>query len=209
MGRSRLTWVGSTVAPWGIALGFLVSITAQAGQETGVDGGPAALRALRVSAFAPTRPDAKPILEAHLTLGSRQDLSVAPDEIEPNPAVKQGRAAFPAVDRAGKADPFVIFRPGFEARRATRPLAVEPAARDWPDESRSPAQVAEAGPPEAYAPLPFGDGATPSVAARIRPQFVDADAERRQVAHRRPEARGADHRGGAVGACRQARITPR
>ena len=162
MGRSRLTWVGSTVAPWGIALGFLVSITAQAGQETGVDGGPAALRALRVSAFAPTRPDAKPILEAHLTLGSRQDLSVAPDEIEPNPAVKQGRAAFPAVDRAGKADPFVIFRPGFEARRATRPLAVEPAARDWPDESRSPAQVAEAGPPEAYAPLPFGDGATPT-----------------------------------------------
>ncbi|MGD1017434.1 MAG: hypothetical protein ABR863_13510, partial [Roseiarcus sp.] len=39
MGRSRLSWAGSAVAPWGIALGFLVSITAQAGQDPDWTGG--------------------------------------------------------------------------------------------------------------------------------------------------------------------------
>jgi spore germination cell wall hydrolase CwlJ-like protein len=162
MGRSRLTWVGSTVAPWGIALGLLVSITAQAGQEAGVESGPAALRALRISAFTPTRSDAKPILEARLMLGSREDLSLQSDEIEPNPAVKQGRGAFPTVDRDDKGDPFIIFRPSFEARRGARSIPFEPDAQDFPDGSRSPARVANADSPDAGAPLPFGDGATPS-----------------------------------------------
>jgi hypothetical protein len=162
MGRSRLTWVGSTVAPWGIALGLLVSITAQAGQETGLESGSDALRALRISAFAPTRAKAKPILEARLILGSREDLSVQPDEMEPNPAVKQGRGAFPLVDRDGKGDPFIIFRPSFEARRATRSIAFEPDPQDFPEDSRSPARVADADSPDPRAPLPFGDGSTPS-----------------------------------------------
>jgi spore germination cell wall hydrolase CwlJ-like protein len=162
MGRSRLTWVGSTVAPWGIALGLLVSITAQAGQEAGVESGPVALRALRISAFTPTRSDAKPILEARLMLGSREDLSLQSDEIEPNPAVKQGRGAFPTVDRDEKGDPFIIFRPSFEAKRGTRSIPFEPDAQDFPDASRSPARVANADSPDAGAPLPFGDGATPS-----------------------------------------------
>ena len=33
MGRSRLGWAGSVVAPWCLAVGVLLSITAEAGQE--------------------------------------------------------------------------------------------------------------------------------------------------------------------------------
>jgi spore germination cell wall hydrolase CwlJ-like protein len=157
MGRSRLAWVGSTVAPWGIALGFLVSITAQAGEEVGLDP-----QSLRVSAFVPASGSARPILEASLTLGSREDLAATSDEVDPNPAVKQGRSTFPAIDRSGKGDPFIIFRPSFQAKRAPQsaPLELE-SAEDWPDDSRSPARVADTGPSAPSALLPFGDGATP------------------------------------------------
>ena len=162
MGRSRIAWVGSTVAPWGIALGFLVSITAQAGQEVGLDSR-LDRQTLRIAAFAPPSASAKPIVEASLTLGSREDLAAPPpDEIDPNPAVKQGRAAFPSIDRTGKSDPFIIFRPSFQAKRATQPAAIEAdSAEDWPDDSRSPARVADVDPSAPSGLLPFGDGATP------------------------------------------------
>jgi spore germination cell wall hydrolase CwlJ-like protein len=157
MGRSRLAWVGSTVAPWGIALGFLVSITAQAGEEVGL-----APQSLRVSAFAPASGSARPLIEASLTLGSREDLAATSDEIDPNPAVKQDRPAFPAIDRSGKGDPFIIFRPSFQAKRAPQPALHEAdSAEDWPDDSRSPARVADVDPSAPSALLPFGDGATP------------------------------------------------
>jgi spore germination cell wall hydrolase CwlJ-like protein len=160
MGRSRLAWVGSTVAPWGIALGFLVSITAQAGQEVGLDP-----LNLRISAFVPASPSARPILEASLTLGSRDDLAAQPDEIDPNPAIKQGRTAFPAIDRTGKSDPFIIFRPSFQARRALQAQPTEAdSAEGWPDDSRSPARVADLDADAPSGPLPFGDGATPAAA---------------------------------------------
>jgi spore germination cell wall hydrolase CwlJ-like protein len=162
MGRSRTAWVGSTVAPWGIALGFLVSITAQAGQEAGLEG-LIDSQAVRIAAFVPASASARPIVEASLTLGSREDLAAAPpDEIDPNPAVKQGRAAFPAIDRTGKSDPFIIFRPSFQAKRAPQPAPYEPdSAEDWPDDSRSPARVADIDPSAPSGLLPFGDGATP------------------------------------------------
>ena len=132
MGRSRLAWAGSAVAPWGIALGFLVSITAHAGQEPGWTGSlvPQAARADRPSpvreAFLastfrlPARSsaldgDANPILEVSLTLGAPEDLAAIPDEIEPNPALKHGESTFPAIDRADKGDPFIALRPGFDA----------------------------------------------------------------------------------------------
>jgi len=157
MGRSRTAWVGSTVAPWGIAFGFLVSITAHAGEEVGLDP-----QSLRISAFVPASASARPIVEASLTLGSREDLATTSDEIDPNPAVKQGRAAFPAIDRTGKSDPFIIFRPSFQAKRAPQPAPFEPdSAEDWPDDSRSPARVADVDPSAPSGPLPFGDGATP------------------------------------------------
>ncbi len=157
MGRSRLSWVGSTVAPWGIAFGFLVSITAQAGEEVGLDP-----QSLRISAFIPASGSARPIVEASLTLGSREDLAATSDEIDPNPAVKQGRSAFPAIDRTGKSDPFIIFRPSFQAKRPPQPAPFEPdSAEDWHDDSRSPARVADVDPSAPSGPLPFGDGATP------------------------------------------------
>jgi len=157
MGRSRLAWVGSTVAPWGIALGFLVSITAQAGQEAGVEGRPA--QTLRIAAFTPASRDARPIVEASLTLGSRDDLAASPDEVDPNSSLKRDHSAFPSINRSGKADPFIIFRPSFQARRA--PPLDSASAEDWPDDSRSPAQVVDVDPPAPTAALPFGDGATP------------------------------------------------
>jgi len=161
MGRSRIAWVGSTVAPWGIALGMLVSITAQAGQEPGLEG-LVDHQSLRIAAFIPASASARPIVEASLTLGSREDLSATPDEIDPNPTVKQGRSAFPAIDRTSKGDPFIIFRPGFEAKRALQPAPFEPdSAEDWPDDSRSPARVADIDPSAPSGLLPFGDGATP------------------------------------------------
>jgi spore germination cell wall hydrolase CwlJ-like protein len=161
MGRSRIAWVGSTVAPWGIALGFLVSITAQAGQEPGLEG-LVGRQTLRIAAFVPASASAKPIVEASLTLGSREDLAATPDEIDPNPAVKHGRSSFPSIDRTSKGDPFIIFRPGFEAKRAPQPAPFEPdSAEDWPDDSRSPARVADVDPSAPSGLLPFGDGATP------------------------------------------------
>jgi spore germination cell wall hydrolase CwlJ-like protein len=157
MGRSRLAWVGSTVAPWGIALGFLVSITAQAGEEVGLEP-----QSLRISAYVPASGSARPIIEASLTLGSHDDLTATSDEIDPNPAVKQGRPAFPAIDRSGKGDPFIIFRPSFQAKRALQPAAYEPdSTENWPDDSRSPARVADVDPAAPSTLLPFGDGTTP------------------------------------------------
>jgi len=157
MGRSRLAWVGSTVAPWGIALGFLVSITAQAGEEVGLDP-----QNLGISAFVPASSSSRPIIEASLTLGSPEDLAATADEIDPNPAVKQGRSAFPAIDRSSKGDPFIIFRPSFQAKRAPQPAPYEPdSAADWPDDSRSPARVADIDPSAPSGLLPFGDGTTP------------------------------------------------
>ena len=115
MARSRIAWAGSAVAPWGIALGLLVSITAQAGQDPGgtdsliaqsrrADHPSSVREALLSSTFGlPARShaldgDETPILEARLTLGAPEELTAIPDEIEPNAAVKQGRADFPAID---------------------------------------------------------------------------------------------------------------
>ncbi len=181
MARSRLAWAGSTVAPWGVALGLLVSITAQAGQDAGGIGSPVAQdaraerpssvrEALLSSTFGlPARSaaldgDENPILEARLTLGTSEDLAAIPDEIEPNAAVKKGRANFPAIDRTGKGDPFVVLRPGFDAHRRGPVPSGEDGAENGPRESRSPAAIPSAADVAASRPRPqFGDGATPGV----------------------------------------------
>jgi len=83
-------------------------------------------QSLRISAFVSASSSARPILEASLTLGSPQDLAATSDEVDPNPAVKQGRSAFPAIDRSSKGDPFIIFRPVFQAKRAPQPARAKP-----------------------------------------------------------------------------------
>ncbi|MFZ1962852.1 MAG: cell wall hydrolase [Roseiarcus sp.] len=181
MGRSRLSWAGSAVAPWGIALGFLVSITAQAGQDPGWIGGLAAQgagadrlspvrEALLASRFGPparfaARGGAEiPIVEAHLILGAPEDLAAVPDEIEPNAAVKRGQQNFPAIDRTRKGDPLVVLRPGFDARLRRAVPADEDGAANGPADSPSSTAVAPVADFAASRPQrQFNDGATPSV----------------------------------------------
>jgi spore germination cell wall hydrolase CwlJ-like protein len=181
MGRSRLSWAGSAVAPWGIALGFLVSITAQAGQDPGWTGGlvgqgagtdrlSPVREALLASRFGPParfaarRGAAIPILEARWTLGAPEDLAAVPDEIEPNAAVKQGQQNFPSIDRTRKGDPLVILRPGFDARLRRPVPADEDGAANGPEDSPSPTAVAPVAEFAASRPQrQFDDGATPSV----------------------------------------------
>jgi hypothetical protein len=129
MGRSRLGWACTVVSPWCIALGFLVSITAEAGQDSS-RGASFAKRApatpmreaMLSSAFHLPgdlfeRASAENLrLEARLTLGSPEDLSAVDDEIEPRADLKQAKIALPTIDRARKGDPFIGLRPGFDAR---------------------------------------------------------------------------------------------
>ncbi|MGD0561580.1 MAG: cell wall hydrolase [Roseiarcus sp.] len=181
MGRSRLAWAGSAVAPWGIALGLVVSITAQAGQDAGGTGGLVAQKArgdraspvreaFLASTFGLPAPstardgDDYPILEARLTLGAPEDLNAIPDEIEPNAAVKQGKANFPAIDRTRKGDPFIVLRPGFDAHLRRPAPSGDDGAEDWPQESRSPTAILSGAEIAASQPLrQFDDGATPGV----------------------------------------------
>ena len=176
MGRSRLVWAGWTVAPWGIALGLLVSITAQAGQEPQEGGSRVAQseperaepvrQALLAAASALPEPlgaldDSDAAIEpASLTLGDPQDLAAIPDEIEPKSTMKIGSGAFPQIDRTDKSDPFIPLRPGFDAHR-NQPAPVDQAAdADAPD-SGSPASVTSGA--DARPTPQFGDGATPAV----------------------------------------------
>ena len=181
MGRSRLAWAGSAVAPWGIALGLIVSITAQAGQDPGGSGGLVAQRA-RADRASPVREallastfgllarsaardgDDYPIVEARLTLGAPEELAAIADEIEPNATIKQGEANFPAIDRTRKGDPVIVLRPGFDAHWRRAVPSGEDGAGNRPEDSRSPAAIASGA--DFVASLPprqFDDGATPSV----------------------------------------------
>ncbi|MBV8474961.1 MAG: cell wall hydrolase [Hyphomicrobiales bacterium] len=168
MARSRLAWMGSTVAPWAIGLGFLVSITAQAGQEpqewrsrfaqSEPDRAAPVRQALLAAVEALPAPLGGVIQPASLTLGAPDALAAIPDEIEPKIAMKAARGALPAVDRSDKSDPFLVLRPGFTAR-LNRSAPFDDAASDPGAGSRSPSAAQVEAPPRA----PFGDGATPTV----------------------------------------------
>jgi len=175
MERSRLAWAGSAVAPWATALGFLVSITAQAGQEP-----PTAFSLVAQSArFDRATPEREALLAAawsqalsntpgdliqtaSLTLGDPQELAAIPDEIEPKLALKKARAALPAIDRTAKGDPFVALRPGFDAHLRHPVGPVDETAGDVASNSSSPdaqpaEDLADRARPE------FTDGSTPTV----------------------------------------------
>ena len=162
-----------------MALGFLISITAQAGQEPGWAGEVALVaRNAPTDGLAPTRVAllassiASTVMEdaretpgaASLVLGAPEELAAVPDEIEPNTALKRVDANFPAVDRTGKSDPFVVLRPGFDSHLKRPSLSYDDASLDARDEGLSPASP-DAASSEAAAPAPpqFGDGATPNV----------------------------------------------
>jgi hypothetical protein len=184
MGRSRIGWAASAVAPWCLALGVLLSITAEAEQE----------RAPYASAFGRTRFNEAdspihraieaatrfqaigadgtptPLIESRLVTGEPDEYAEA-DEIEPNSALKAGSTGFSDVDRNGKGDPFIGLRPGFDARQRG---GLIPHARTPSDENKretefDPDHTMSPGDPDApertpgAAVLAVTDGETPAV----------------------------------------------
>jgi spore germination cell wall hydrolase CwlJ-like protein len=184
MGRSRLGWACNAIAPWCLAAGLVVSITAQADPSrsgsVAVESAERPLRqALMISNFhlSQTAFD-RPIIQASLTLGSPDDLASVDDEIDPRADLKQPRGLFPTVDRSLKGDPFVGLRPGFDAklRRRSAPPSDDAISFASPYGSSDAAlSYAEQPPFEEGAPwsdwnaaanrksLTFDDGATPAV----------------------------------------------
>ena len=133
MRRSGTKWALSVVAPWCLAVGLLVSITADAGQPIAVGGSLAAL-----SAHAVQEPDdLVPLQSAALTgdfghfglmrpavtpvgfeLGRAQEFRKVTDEIEPRRDRKRGviASAMPEIDRSHKGEPAIGLRPTFDTR---------------------------------------------------------------------------------------------
>src|SRR5271163_1714964 len=184
MTGSRMAWAGSAVAPWGIALGLLVSITARADPDSGVSGGPVERNggvdrfspvheALSAATFRASAADSAGgadawLIPAHLTLGTLDELSAIPDEIEPKSAFKRAGAEIPTINREHKGDPFIVLRPGLGARGsgpAPSALVLANSEADWPADSRSPVALAPAADNAPSRPTEsFSDGATPSIA---------------------------------------------
>ena len=174
-----MAWAGSTVAPWCIALGLLVSITARADPDAGISGGAVEQNgsgerfspvheALSAAVFRAGAGDSTSdpwLVPVHLTLGARDELAAIPDEIEPKAAFKRAKVEIPAIDRAHKGDPFIALRPGLGAHASRPAPAIADAASDagWPADSRSPAALASVETAPTRPIEAFSDGATPSI----------------------------------------------
>jgi hypothetical protein len=123
MGRSRIAWAAATFAPWALGFGLLVSITAHADPDLDMRG-----LTLPAHTLAAGFPGAAKLIEANYVVGDAEDLAALPDEIEPRYAPKRVRVASPVVNRADKGDPFIVLRPGFEAKAHAKgaDLSAEP-----------------------------------------------------------------------------------
>jgi len=190
MGRSRLAWAGKSVAPWGLAMGLLVSITAQAGQEIDVSGAPR--QRLAVDA-AGGRTIAPPLITARYEIGSSEELAAGTDEIQPNTSLKPNRAGLPRINAADKSDPFIALRPGFDAK-ARAAFVASLATGDvagWSADSRSPAAAAALDAPEIERrAIVYGDGATPKLplAFALRSQSPRPSETKARMASAAPTA---------------------
>src|SRR6185437_14935360 len=136
MARSRIGWAAATFAPWALAFGLLVTITARADPDPGAEG----LTRPAHSRLDASFPGGAKLIAASYVVGAADDLAAMPDEIEPRYAPKRVRVASPVVNRAQKGDPFIVLRPGFEAKAHARQI----------DQPTSAERAA------------FGDGATPA-----------------------------------------------
>ena len=181
MRRSHVGWAASTVAPWCLAVGVLLSITAEAEQERapeatvfGRSGLVEADSPMRRTLAAAQRYQAVgvdgtpiPLIQSRFVIGDPGE--DAPDEIEPNRSLKSGAASFPDVDRRSKGDPFIGLRPGFDARRRNGPATIESLARqaDGLRPEFDPNHTMSPGGPEAPVGTPASaalrDGGTPAV----------------------------------------------
>jgi spore germination cell wall hydrolase CwlJ-like protein len=152
-------------APWALAFGLLVSVTARADQEPGTED-------LTTSRFEASFPDKAKLTQASYDVGDAQDLAAQPDEIEPRYAPKRVSVASPVVDSAHKSDPFITLRPGFEARAAAAETEAEA-------ETPAPKPVAISDdPPAAVTPSPAVAIPNLTVAtAPAAPSFVPAKTD--------------------------------
>jgi spore germination cell wall hydrolase CwlJ-like protein len=130
MGGSRIGWALGVVAPWCLGIGFVVSVTADAGQDvvSGASLAPIVARAALQPADLVPRGDiltgnlgmfgsGRGILrEARLAIGAPEDFGTAPVEIAPRDDLKIQSRHFPVVDRAHKGDPTVRLRPSFDTK---------------------------------------------------------------------------------------------
>ncbi len=130
MGRSRIGWALSVVAPWCLGIGIVVSVTADAGQDvvSGASMAPIVARAAMQPIDLVPRGDVLTgnlvmfgsgrglLREARLALGAPEDFASIPDEIAPRGDLKVQSRHFPIVDRSHKGDPAVRLRPTFDTK---------------------------------------------------------------------------------------------
>ena len=128
IGSAGLRWALSTVAPWALSAGLLVSFTASAGQNAGLDTlpttalfrtqpGPASELeegpSLLVAASAFRLPGlslTSAIQKAHLSFDDPERRFVI-DPRQPREEMKRSAKGFPEVDRTAKGDPLPRLRP--------------------------------------------------------------------------------------------------
>ncbi len=183
MGRSRIGWAAWSVAPWALAIGVLLSITAEAGQEPArytsafdraslmnrLDPVRRAIALAQRQSAVDEEGQPWPLVQARLVVGDPGDFGDS-GEIEPNAALKTSAAHFPSVDRTKKGDPFLGLRSGFDARGRSSPDFARSRmfgtrAPDEFDPRHSMSPVGPDNPDAVRQPLPptFTDGATPGV----------------------------------------------
>ena len=183
MGRSRIGWAASAVAPWCLAVGVLLSITAEAEQEsielTGVYDRKRLLEEsdpVRKAIALAQREQAVnadgtplPLVPSRPLVVDRSDFSSL-DEIEPNATLKLPAEPFPEVDQGAKGEPFIRPPPDFDARGRSGPDAAQPheteGRRDAefdPGHTMSPVRPGDPERAAGAAVTTFSDGSTPSM----------------------------------------------
>ena len=133
IGSLGLKWALATVAPWALSVGLLVSFTASAGQNFGIDSlpGTSILRtepgpdseleegpSLLIAASAFRLPGlslSSAIRQARLSFDDPERRIVV-DPRQPREDMKHSASGFPEVDRTAKGDPLPGLRPGLSAR---------------------------------------------------------------------------------------------
>jgi hypothetical protein len=184
MGRSRIGWAASVVAPWCLAAGVVLSITAEAEQEPMQLSGvydrtrlqdeidpvrkAIALTIGRQAVDADGMPI--PLVQTRTFVRDPDDDSSL-NETEPKATMKVPAERFPDVDRAAKGDPFIGRRPGFNARdRIGAGGSGQDSLGGWPRESEfdpshtmSPVRPGDPERAPGVAVSTFSDGATPTV----------------------------------------------
>ena len=178
MGRSHIGWAASVVAPWCLAVGVLLSITAEAEQE------PVQLSGVydRGRLLEESDPVRKAIALANRQLAVDADGTPLPliqtrsfvepgdNEIEPKATLKVRPDFFPDVDHSAKGDPLIGLQAVFDAREGAGPAGARPDARQAikrphdaefdPDRTMSPVRPGDG---ESAPAATFSDGATPAV----------------------------------------------